>query len=142
MAATAADVCAQLAAICSAERAIARLRARLTGSDAARLPPQAQEMVARVLGAAAALFSAQQVAAGQPVRASDAAEALEAVVYAAQQVGVAQDTPQQQQERSSVRLVWCRKLVDETKTVGQLAGGNNKTVLRVVVTTTGDMPPL
>lgn len=133
-------VCSEACAVHGAHAAVERIAALLAGRE---MPPQAQEMVARALAHAAQLVSAQQVAQGVCVHAEDMRDALAAVASAARAVGVPEPdvaAAEAVPDAPDARFVWCRRLVDPTRTVAQLAGGNPKTVLNMFLSLDGSLP--
>ena len=134
------EVCAALSFLYGASLSFNKFRALF---DMSKLPPQAQEMIVRILDAANKLFSPQQVTMNQCVTTDDAQTLIETLANAAQQVGISADEIVQAKTVSSyseARIVWCKKLVDTTRTVSELTNGNPKTVLNVFLSVDGTMP--
>ena len=134
------EICTALAFLSGAPAAFGAFKALF---DMSKLPPQAQEMITRILDAADKLFSPQQVSMNQCVAPEEVQTLLETLANAARQVGIAPDAITEAQTvapHPEARIVWCKKLVDGTKTVSELAHGNAKTVLNVFLSVDGSMP--
>ena len=134
------EVCAILTTLYQSSLAYTKFRGLI---DISKLPPQAQEMITRVLDSADKLFSAQQVSMHQCVSSDDAQTALDTIAFSSRQIGIADDVVQQTQTLPpcpNARIVWCKKFVDGTRTVSELSNGNPKTVLNVFLSVDGTMP--
>ena len=134
------EICTSLTFLYGTFVAFGKFRALF---DMSKLPPQAQEMITRILDAADKLFSPQQVSMNQCVTTEDAQTLLETLSNAARQVGISPDAISQAQTVPpcpEARIVWCKKFVDSARTVSELTNGNTKTVLNVFLTVDGSMP--